>query len=125
VAVKLLRNLDLAVLVLALPVFIAADWPLLGYVAGAGAYLLQRGLQIATRRRADASNDPKTVAGIMAGSLIGRGWLVALIIFGVGIASDDETGLSAAVLFILTFTVYLTVNMIFRPFDEAERKGTL
>jgi hypothetical protein len=122
---RVIRYIDLAVLLVALPVFIAADLPLLGYVAGAGAYLLQRALQIATRRRADRSDDPKTVAGIMAGSLIGRGWLVALIIFGVGIASDDETGLSAAVLFIATFTVYLTVNMILRPFDEADRKGAL
>jgi hypothetical protein len=123
--VSIVRHLDLVLIALALPVFIAADLPLLGYAAGAGAYVLQKALQIVTRRSADRSNDPKTVAGLMTGSLIGRGWIVALIIFGVGIASDDETGLSAALLFIAAFTVYLVTSMVMRPFDEAERKGTL
>ncbi len=38
-----LRQLDLVVLALALPIFIAADFPLLGYAAGAVAWLVQRG----------------------------------------------------------------------------------
>ena len=48
------------------------------------------------QRRAEASDDPRVVAGWTAGSMIARGWFCALAIFGVGIAEGDEAGLSAA-----------------------------
>ena len=54
----------------------------------------------------------------MAGSMIGRGWLVAAAIFIVGVADSSKAGLSAAVLTIALFTVYFTVNMILRPFEQ-------
>jgi hypothetical protein len=112
----LIRYLDLVLLALALPVFVAADLPLLGYAAGAAAWLVQRGIQIALYRKAQASDDPRTVVGIAAGSMIGRGWLVALTIFAAGL-SDEDAGLAAAVLVIVLFTAYFTVSMIMRPFD--------
>jgi hypothetical protein len=58
----------------------------------------------------------------MAGSLIGRGWLVALTIFGVYLASgqDDDVGLSASVLFLAVFTLYFTVAMILKPFEDGK-----
>ena len=41
-ASAILRYLDLILLAVALPVFIAADWPLLGYAVAAGAWVAQR-----------------------------------------------------------------------------------
>jgi hypothetical protein len=112
-----IKNLDLVLLVLALPIFLLAGLPMLGYVAGAGAWLAQRGIQVALNRRAAASDDPRAVVGITVGSMIGRGWLVALTIFAVGL-SDNDAGLSAAVLVIVLFTAYFTVSMIMRPFEQ-------
>ena len=57
-----------------------------------------------------------SVVGITAGSMIGRGWLVALTIFAAGL-EDNDAGLAAAVLVIVLFTAYFTVSMIMRPFD--------
>lgn len=111
-----LRQLDLVVLALALPVFLAAGFPLLGYAAGAVAWLAQKVVRHVLERRAAASTDPRTVVGLTAGSMIGRGWLVALTIFGVGLA-DNDSGLAAAVLVIVLFTVFFTVSLILRPFD--------
>jgi hypothetical protein len=111
-----IRYLDLVLLALALPVFLAAGLPMLGYAAGAGAWLVQRAIQIALTRKAAASDDPRTVVGITAGSMIGRAWLVALTIFAAGL-NDEDAGLAAAVLVILLFTAYFTVSMIMRPFD--------
>jgi hypothetical protein len=111
------RYLDLVLLVVALPVFVAAGLPMLGYAAGAGAWLVQRAIQVALNRRAAAADDPRTVVGIAAGSMIGRGWLVALTIFAAGL-SDEEAGLAAAVLVIVLFTAYFTVSMIMRPFQQ-------
>jgi hypothetical protein len=112
----LIRYLDLVLLAIALPVFIVAGLPMLGYAAGAAAWLVQRGIQIALYRKAAAADDPRTVVGIAAGSMIGRGWLVALTIFAVGL-TDEDAGLAAAVLVIVLFTAYFTVSMILRPFD--------
>lgn len=115
-----LRYLDIVLLVLALPIFLAADLPMLGYAAGAVAWLVQRAVQLATNRKAAASDDPRTVAGIAAGSMIGRGWLVALTIFAAGLEENDA-GLAAAVLVIVLFTAYFTVSMILRPFEKPEQ----
>src|SRR3954453_19443689 len=114
--ILLIRYLDLVLLAVALPVFVVGGLPMLGYVAGGAAWLVQRGLQIALPRKAAASDDPRTVVGIAAGSMIGRGWLVALTIFDAGL-NDDDAGLAAAVLVILLFTAYFTVSMIMRPFE--------
>jgi hypothetical protein len=111
-----LRYLDLVLLALALPVFLLGGLPMLGYAAGAAAWLLQRGVQFLLNRKAVASDDPRTTVGIAAGSMIGRGWLVALTIFAAGLKHEDA-GLASAVLVIVLFTAYFTVSMIVRPFD--------
>jgi hypothetical protein len=116
---RVMRYLDLVVLVLALGIFVAADLPLLGWAAAAGAWLLQRGVQHLIERRARASNDPRTVAGLLTGSMIMRGWMVAGTIFVVGL-SEREAGLSAAILAITLFTFYFTGQMIARPFEEGK-----
>ena len=113
----LIRYLDLVLLALALPVFLLGGLPMLGYAAGAAAWLVQRGIQVALYRKAAAADDPRTVVGIAAGSMIGRGWLVALTIFAAGMV-DNDAGLAAAVLVIVLFTAYFTVSMIMRPFDQ-------
>jgi hypothetical protein len=113
-----LRNLDLVVAALALPLFLLADLPLAGWITGAGAYAAQRAIGAFTTRRAAASDDARTTVGLMAGSMIGRGWLVALTIFAVGVTVGDEAGLAAAVLFIALFTLYFTMQMILRPFEK-------
>jgi hypothetical protein len=112
-----LRQLDLVLLALALPIFLAAGLPMLGYATGAAAWMAQRGVQVWTTRKARASDDPRTVVGVMAGSMIGRGWLCAISIFLVGFLSHNSDGLAAAVLVIALFTVYFTMQMILRPFD--------
>ena len=115
-----LRYLDIVILILALPVFIAADLPMLGYVAGGGVWLVQRAIQVVLNRKMAATKDPRTVVGIAAASMIGRAWLVALTIFAAGL-QDNDAGLSAAVLVIVLFTAYFTVSMIMRPFDKPEQ----
>jgi hypothetical protein len=104
------RFLDLAVLALALPVFIAAGLPVIGWAAAGAAWLVQRALQVALERRARASDDPRTVAGLITGSMIARAWIMALAVFGVGLA-EREAGLAAAVLTIALFTVYFSVSL--------------
>jgi hypothetical protein len=111
-----MRQLDLLLLAAALPIFLIGGLPMAGWGAAAGAWLAQRALQAYLLRRARAAEDPRTTVGLMAGSMIARGWMVAIVIFLVGL-SDNHAGLAAAVLVIALFTVYFTMNMILGPLD--------
>jgi len=111
-----IRYLDLLLVALALPVFLAAGLPVAGWGAGGGAWVAQRALQAWLDRKAGAATDPRTVVGVLAASMIARGWLVAIAVFLVGL-NDNEAGLAAAVLVVALFTIYFTVRMILRPFE--------
>lgn len=112
-----IRNLDLVLLVVALPVFLVADWPIAGYLAGAGAWIVQRVIGDWAKRKAQSTDDLRQTAGIMTASMIGRGWLVALTILIIGLAVDDRSGLAAGVLFLAVFTASFTASIVLRPFD--------
>ena len=65
----------------------------------------------------------RTTVGLVVGGMIARGWLAAGIIFGVGIATSDEAGLSGALLFIATFTAWFTGSLLARPFEQPGAGG--
>jgi hypothetical protein len=117
-----LKYADLVVLALALPLFLATGLPLLGWGAAAFGWVAQRLIRDGLNKRAAASDDPRTVAGLLTASMIGRAWLIALTIFGSGLV-ERKAGLSAAVLVIALFTLYFTVNIVLRPFEPQPRKG--
>jgi uncharacterized oligopeptide transporter (OPT) family protein len=121
-SVRVMRNIDVPVLALALVVFLAASLPILGWVTGTVAWAVQRGVSELATRKANASTDPRTKVGVLAGSMIARGWIVAGIIIAVGLKHNDD-GLSAAILFLAVFTVQFTMTLATRPFEIADRSA--
>jgi hypothetical protein len=119
-SVRVMRNIDVPVLALALILFLAAGFPLLGWVTGAGAWAIQRLISEYAARKSEKADDPRAKVGILAGSMIGRGWLVAGIIIAVGLNNNDA-GLSAAVLFLFVFTVQFTMTLAMRPYETKGR----
>jgi hypothetical protein len=115
-ALRLVRNMDLGLFLVALPVFLLAGLPMLGWGAAAAVWLAQRAVRAALERRARVSEDPRAVAGLLVASMLARGWLVALTVFVVGLAENDA-GLAAAVLILSAFTLHFTARMALRPFD--------
>lgn len=109
-------NLDIALLIVALPVFLAAGFPIAGWAVGAGAYVGQKAIAEYTRRRAERAESPRDIVGWMAGSLLLRGWLAAVAIFLIGL-SNSHAGLAAAVLFLAAFTVFFSTRMMFRGLE--------
>ena len=118
----LVRYLDLVALAAALPLFLLAGLPMLGYTVAAGAWLVQRGINALAQAKAKASEDPRTVVGLLAGSMIARGWLTAGSIMAVGLAGAREDGLAAAILCITLFSIYFPMQMILRPFDDPKAR---
>lgn len=104
-----LRWFDIAVLVAALPVFVALDAPLIGYAVCGGVWIATRLLHLFAERRAKqslAAGNRRGAMGLMAGAGLGRVWLIALAVLLVGL-SDREAGLSAALLAVALVTSYL------------------
>ena len=115
-----LRNLDLAVLALALPAFLVAGWPLLGYAVTSAAWLLQRAIQEVATRRALATGDRRAVMRALAGTMLGRIWLVGAAVLGAGLVERDA-GVAAGLYAVVLFTVFLSTTLIVKPLEEAGR----
>jgi hypothetical protein len=112
-----LRVADLALLALALPVFLLAGWPLLGWVTAAVVWGMWRGIGAYADRKAVASDDIRKFVGIETAAMIGRGWLLGIILIAMGLIAGNDVGLSAALLAILLFTVSFTFKLVTRAFD--------
>jgi hypothetical protein len=112
-----LRVADLALLTLALPVFLLAGWPLLGWVTAAVVWGMWRGIGAYADRKAVASDDIRKFVGIETAAMIGRGWLLGIILIAMGLIAGNDVGLSAALLAILLFTVSFTFKLVTRAFD--------
>jgi len=108
-----LRNVDLLVLVLALPVFIVAEAPIAGYIAVAAAWIAGRiGMEIAVRRRTQAlrTGNRKGAMGITAVATMSRVWLLAGAILLVGLLGEREAGLAAALFGLVLVTCHVVIQ---------------
>lgn len=111
----MLKYLDLFLLLAALPVFLAADLPLLGYAGAFVGWTGQRVIQYVVEQKASEAEDPKNFFRLMAGSLIGRSWFLVISIFVVGLIGERKAGFTAAVTSAIIFTAYLAISLLTRP----------
>jgi hypothetical protein len=116
------------VLIAALAVFVLGGLPMLGYAAGAAAWLAQRGIQFVAGRRASADlaagNRQRAMATVGVTTL-GRVWLMATAVLLTGLLAEREDGLAAAVLLVVLFTVSFAAQGLAHLFEpEGERATT-
>ncbi len=112
------RYLDIVLLVLAAPFVILLGAPVLGFVVGAVAWILQRFAAVAIERRAARAGDVKTALGLNMVSLVLRAWLIGLTILAVGLIAEREDGLTAGITVLAAFTVYFATSLILRPLER-------
>lgn len=120
-----LRYGDLALLAVALPVFLVAGWPMLGYAVAAAAWLTQRGIELAADRRtarALADGERRTALGVLAAATLGRVWLVTLAVLLVGLLGARQDGLAAALLSLVLITVHLAGRSVERLLTPGEER---
>lgn len=106
------RHPDFILLALALPVFVAASWPLAGYAVAAVVWCGQSVLVWWLEAKATASRNPRTVAGLLVGGSIARSWIAAFAILIAGVAIGHDAGLACALLLLALFTTYFVNKMI-------------
>lgn len=120
-----LRYADLGLLVVSLPAFVLAGWPLAGWAVAAVAWLAQRTIQAwaAGRVARDlAAGERRSAMGVTAGATLGRVWLVTASVLAVGLIADRADGLAAALLSAGLFTVYFAAEAIVHLFGGGEAR---
>ncbi len=120
-----LRYLDVLLVVLATPVVLALGAPALGYLVGAGAWLLQRVLAEADKRFLSKAAEPRTQLGLNLFEAFGRIWLLAGAIIVAGVVGGRADGLTAAVTICAAYTVAFAIRVVSGPptRPDASRKG--
>jgi len=114
------KYVDLIALLAALAVFLLGDLPMLGFAVAAAVWLLQRGIQMLAQRRMKqelAAGNRQKAMGFVAGSTLGRVWLMATAVLLVGIA-ERESGLAAAILLLALFTISFAAQGLAHLFDD-------
>lgn len=114
------KYVDLFALVVALAVFLLGGFPMLGFAVAAAVWLAQRGIQVLAQRRMKAelaAGNRQKAMGLVAGSGLGRVWLMATAVLLVGVA-DRESGLAAALLLLALFTLSFAAQGISHLFDD-------
>lgn len=120
-----LRYADLVVLAVALPIFVLAGLPILGYAAAAAAWLAQHAVLALADRGAEsalARGDRRRALGLIGAATLGRVWLVTLAILLVGLLGEREDGLAAAVLALALVTVHLACMALSKLLEPREAR---
>lgn len=118
------RYADLVLLAIALPVFVVADLPLLGYAAAAAGWLAQHAVGVLAERRARealAAGDRRRALGAVGTAMVARLWIVTVPILLVGLLGDREDGLAAAVLAAALVTCHFGAIAVERLFGGEGR----
>jgi hypothetical protein len=122
---SLVRYLDLVLLAVALPVFVAADLPMLGYATVAAVWLAALVIESYAERRARRElegGNRRDAMGWIAATSLGRVWIIALAVLLVGLLSEREAGLAAGVLAAILFTVHFACRFIARAMTPPEER---
>jgi hypothetical protein len=118
-----LRYLDLVLLLAALPVFLAADLSMTAYAVIAGVWVVQYAIEFGANRAiagAAERRDRRAAMGWMGATGLARAWIVSLAVLLVGLIDSKHTGLTAAVLALILFTVHLSTRVILRMLERAD-----
>ena len=114
---RLLRLADLIVLAVALPVFIAASLPILGWAATTGSWLAARAFQSFMERRALVKGTRQAVLGARAATLIARLYLVTAAVFVAGLI-ERKAAVAGGILAVVVFTVHFVALFIDHAISE-------
>lgn len=123
--IAVVRYFDLALLLAALPVFLAADLPIVAWIVVAVIWLVALATEVYTERRVVrelAEGNRRDAMGWVAATTLGRVWIIALAVLLVGLLAEREAGLAAAVLSAILFTVHFGGRFLARAMTPPEER---
>lgn len=110
-----LRFFDCVLVLAFLPFALLAGLPTVGAVGGVILWLVQRGLGVVIDNQAAAQEDFRRQTAFTFASGMLRPLLMGITILALGGLGEREDGLTAALIVLVAFTVYMAIQIIFRP----------
>lgn len=120
--IELLRHIDVALVVLAVPVALALGAPAFGLLIAVGAWLVQRVLAHTDRRLIARASEPRTQLGLNLAEAFGRIWLLVGAIVLAGVVGGRADGLTAALVICGTYSVAFAIKVLTGP-PQRRAKG--
>ena len=113
--VGLLAYLDVVVLVVAAPIMVLIGVPAVGYLVGAGAWIVLRAVGVLIERVVPSLGDPRREVTLRLAYLLGRLFLLAIAVIVVRNGSGRDAGLTALLVIVFAFTTQLVTSFLTRP----------
>jgi hypothetical protein len=110
-----LSYLDVVILVVAAPIMLLIGVPAVGYLVGAGAWILLRAVGVLVERAIAALDDPRREVTLRLAYLMGRLFLLAIAVIVVRNGSGRDDGLTALLVIVFAFTTQLVLSFLSRP----------
>jgi hypothetical protein len=112
---NVIRYIDVVLVLLAAPILLLIGVPALGYLVGAGAWILLRAVGVAVERRAASIGNVSQELTVRLVFVMGRVFLLALVIVLVRRQAGKDDGLTTLLVILFAFTIQLVVSIINRP----------
>jgi hypothetical protein len=111
----LLAYLDVVVLVVAAPIMLLIGVPAVGYLVGAGVWIVLRAVGVAIERVVPSLRDPRGEVTLRLAYLLGRLFTLAIAVILVRNGAGRDDGLTALVVIVFAFTMQLLLSFLSRP----------
>jgi hypothetical protein len=110
-----LAYLDVIVIAVAAPIMLLIGAPAVGYLVGAGVWILLRAAGVAVDRAAAVAGDPRREVNLRLAYLLGRLFLLAIAVILVRNGSGRDAALTALLVIVFAFTMQLILSFMNRP----------
>jgi hypothetical protein len=110
-----LRYFDVVLVVVAGPILLLIGVSAVGYLAGAGAWIVLRAVGVAVERYAAAARSVNQEITLRLGYLLSRLFLLAITVILVRKDHGRDAGLTALLVIVFAFTAELFVSFANRP----------
>ena len=111
----LLAYLDVVILVVAAPIMLLIGVPAVGYLVGAGAWIVLRAIGVGIERVVPSLRDPRGEVTLRLAYLLGRLFTLAIAVILVRNAAGRDDGLTALLVIVFAFTAQLVLSFMTRP----------
>ena len=109
-----LAYFDVLVLVVAAPIMLLIGVPAVGYLVGAGVWILLRALGVLVERIIADIDDPRREVTLRLAYLMGRLFILAIAVILVRNAAGRDDGLTALAVIVFAFTTQLVITFATR-----------
>ena len=111
----IIAYLDVVLVVLAAPIMLLIGVPAVGYLVGAGVWIVLRAVGVLVDRAVASLSDPRHEVTLRLAYLLGRLFLLAIAVIVVRNGAGRDDGLTALLVIVFAFTAQLVLSFLNRP----------